>query len=42
MKTASEEKELLKFISNPSYREKIISRIHKERDEQYHKNIKTV
>ncbi len=42
MGTANEEKELMKFISNPSYREKIISKIHKEKDVQYKQHIKSV
>ena len=42
MRTANEEKELMKFISNPTYREKTIMKIHKERDAQYNHNVKAV
>ena len=42
MRTANEEKELMKFISNPTYREKAIIKIHKERDAQYNHNVKAV
>lgn len=42
MRTANEEKELTKFISNPTYREKTIMKIHKERDAQYNHNVKAV
>ena len=36
------EKELNKFLNNPSYREKVINRIHKDMDREYHKRIKTI
>lgn len=41
MSTAKEEKELLKFVTNPAYRDKTISRIRKERDSRYNLNVKT-
>lgn len=42
MATARDEKELLKFTTNPAYREKTILKIHRERDAQYNLNIKRV
>ena len=39
---ANEEKELHKFVYNPKYREKVIARVHKERDKQYNKGVKRV
>lgn len=39
---ANEEKELLKFVQDPNYREKIINRIHKDSDAQYNKRIKII
>ena len=37
-----EEKELFKFVNNPKYRTKVIDRIHKEKDCEYEKKVKTV
>ena len=38
----NEEKELFKFVNNPKYRAKVIDRIHKERDREHEKKVKTV
>lgn len=38
----NEEKELFKFVNNPKYRTKVIDRIHKEKDCEYEKKVKTV
>lgn len=37
---SNEEKELFKFVNNPKYREKVIARIHKEKDYEYNRLIK--
>lgn len=42
MRTANEEKELMKFMLNPSYREKAILKIHNEKDALYNCSIKAV
>lgn len=39
---ANEEKELFKFLNNPKYREKVIARIHKEKDNEYNRRIKQI
>lgn len=39
---ANEEKELFKFVNNPKYRDKVIARIHKEKDNEYNRRIKQV
>lgn len=39
---ANEEKELFKFVNDPRYREKVIARIHKEKDNEYNKRIKQI
>lgn len=35
-------KELIKFLNNPKYREKVIERIHKDADKAYNKRIKEI
>lgn len=42
MVTRTEEKELSKFVSDPNYREKVISRIYKERERQYKQQVKAL
>lgn len=39
---ANEEKELFKFVNDPRYREKVIARIHKEKDNEYNRRIKQI
>lgn len=39
---ANEEKELYKFVNNPKYREKIITKIHNDADYEYEKNVKRI
>ena len=35
-----ESKELMKFVSNPKYREKVIAKVHREKDKEYNKRVK--
>lgn len=42
IEVANEEKELFKFVNNPKYREKVIARIHKEKDNEYNRRIRQV
>lgn len=42
MRKTNEEKELMKFISDPYYREKVISKIHEVKDEQYNRSVENV
>ena len=39
---AKEEKELFKFVNDPKYRDKVIARIHREKDNEYNRRIKQV
>lgn len=39
---ANEEKELFKFVNNPKYRDKVIARMHKEKDNEYNRRIKQI
>ena len=36
---AKEEKELFKFVNDPKYRDKVIARIHREKDNEYNRRI---
>lgn len=36
----NEDKELFKFVNDPKYREKVIARIHREKDAEYNRRIK--
>lgn len=39
---ANEEKELFKFVNDAKYRERVIARIHKEKDNEYNRRIKQI